>query len=187
MRRTSRTRRVLSFAAALTALVLSVQPVAAETVINETGRWGYYEVYDNQDFQRGANCFYETGTFDLDKITVRPPMVHGDYAQNTWIGWRFLIQRNAPPVDDNAFATIFKSTIQKDRANDQLPADAFVRRAWVAPENPTGFYRVRIVIFWYAPGSQTNVEGKAVVEYDWYKAKWSGNFYVNENHCLPDY
>ena len=35
--------------------------------------------------------------------------------------------------------------------------------------------------------SQTNVQGKAVVEYDWYKGKWGNNLYVNENDGLPDY
>lgn len=183
MRRSIRTLSV--FSGALMALTLAVLPVSASEVINETGRVGSYQVNDFEDLQRGANCTYEGTSFDLDDISVRAPLVHGDYNQMTWVGWRFMIQRDAPPID-GAFGTIFKSPIEKDRANDEFIAD-FSRRKWIAPENPTGQYRVLIKILWFEPGSQAAVEGSSLIRYEWYKAKHSGSSYVNMDLCLPHY
>lgn len=178
-------RTSVALSCALLALLLGVQPAAAAVVINETGRVGSYQLNDFEVGQRGANCIYETATFDLDEITIRAPFMHGDYHRMTWVGWEFRIQRDAPPFD-GAFGTIFKSSIQKARANDEFIAD-FSRRQWIAPENPTGQYRVLIKMYWYEPGSQTDAEGRSLARYEWYKAKWNGNTYVNMDLCLPDY
>jgi len=178
-------RTSVALSCALLALLLGVQPAAAAVIINETGRVGSYQLNDFQVGQRGANCTYESNSFDLDNISVRAPFVHGDYQQMTWVGWEFRIQRDAPPFD-GAFGTIFKSAIEKSRANDEFIAD-FSRRKWIAPENPTGQYRVLIKIYWYEPGSKTAAEGRTLARYEWYKAKHDADTYVNMDLCLPHY
>jgi hypothetical protein len=174
-------------ATVLAALVVGAQPAAAYDLISADGRTGYWEAYDTQAGMRGANCLYEAASFDLDRITIRPPQMHGDYPQLTWVGWRYIVQRNAPPVGDQQFTDHYTSSIVKDRADDEAIGD-FARRSWTAPESPTGQYRIRIVMLWYAPGSQSTVEGRVVLQYEWYKAKHGSDTpYVNQGYCLPNW
>jgi hypothetical protein len=167
-------RIVFVIAAAVLALAFGVQPALAATIISgPTGSTGDFDVFDTQLGLKGAKCVYEgSGDFELDKIKVRPPRVYGAYANKTWVGWRFKILRRAVNVD---WHTVYTSSIQKDRASNSIAADDFTWRTWFAPQNPTGAFKVRIVIFWYAPGTQTTKEGKVVVEYDWYRLKEMGN------------
>jgi hypothetical protein len=180
--------RATGFAVALTAVLLGAQPAAAETVLQAcAGECGNYEIDDSPAPKRGANCIYgKDATTELDRITIRPPTnVHGSHAQNTWVGWRFIIDQGiGESIPD--WNTYYTSPIQKDRANDAIPEDGFVRRTWVAPKKhpDTALYKVRIRIYWYEPGSQTIVEGKAHIEYDWYKAKFGGASYINEDYCV---
>ena len=181
-------RPMAALAGAMLAVVMAASPATAYVVVSQSGNISDYEIGDEQNGMRGANCLYETGSFDLDRITIRAPRnVHGDYSYKTWVGWRFYVQRDAHPVGTGGYSTIYTSSIQKDRADNAIPADDFTRRAWFASENPSGRYRVMIRIYWYAPGSQTNVQGTVLIRYEWYKAKWSGNFYVNQNWCNEDY
>ncbi len=183
MDKRSKIRVLLAISVAVATMVLAVQPVAAARILKEDGNWGYYELYDEMVGRKGANCIYETGSQDLDKITIRAPLMHGDYPQNTKVEWRFKIRRN-PPGPANPFSTIFTSSWQTDRANDAIPADDFTRRSWTAPESPTGFFQVLIEMRWWHGGS---VEGFVRAQYEWYKAKWSGISYVNNEYCLQDY
>jgi len=175
-------RRVFVVAATLLALSLVAQPALAETIVGgPTGNISDYEVYDMHPGEKGAHCLYEAGNYDLDRINVRPPQVHGDHSNKTWVGWRFRILRSTN--SGSSWNVVHTSSIQKDRANNAIPADGFTRRGWAAPENPTGWFLVRIQIFWYVPGSMTNVAGKVAIEYDWYKAKWSTFSYPQEAYC----
>jgi hypothetical protein len=80
------------------------------------------------------------------------------------------------------------STYQKALADDAIPAYAgngFSRRAWSAPNDPSGYrYRVVIDMRWKHNGV---VEGKLTVRYDWYKAKSGTNTYTNPNYLLASY
>lgn len=173
---------------ALTSVGLITLPVSAETVLTPcSGTCGYWEVYDGETGRKGANGFYGTSyPYELNKIAVRPPLMHGDHASNSKVSWRFKIQRK--PVNSGSWSTIFTSTYQTATANNSVPAYAghgFSRRTWSAPADPSGyFYRVAIDMRWKHNGS---VEGTLSLKYDWYKAKSGTNSYTNPDHLLASY
>lgn len=111
--------------------------------------------------------------------------MHGYYTNKTWVGWQFKVLRSTD--FGSTWHEYYASPIQKDKANDSIPADGFSRMAWVAPEHPTGYYLVRIHVWFYVPGSKTVSEGHAVVEYDNYKSKWNGVHHPSAEYCLQDY
>jgi hypothetical protein len=188
MRRASGVHLRLALVIGVVAAIAAVQPASAYVVVSQSGNISDYEIGDEQNGQRGANCIYETqGVGELNKITVRAPKnVHGDFNNNTWVGWRFRIQRSQVG-GGGPWSTYFTSSVQKDRANNAIPADGFTRRAWVAPEGVNRHWRVQIVIYWYEPGSQTNVRGNVVIRYEWYKAKKGTQVRIDEDRCLPQY
>ena len=186
----SQFRVVIALMFALTAVGALSSPAAAEIVLNQcTGTCGYWQVTDMQSGGKGAVCVYlKSNTApNLHEITVRPPLMHGNYPQKTKVGWRFKIQRS--PVS-GTFSTIYTSSWQTAKANDSIPAYAghgFSRRAWFAPSNPHGFFRVWVEMRWWNQ-SGSAVEGTARVQYLWYKAVQSGNTpYTDESYCLQDF
>ena len=177
----TRLRAVVGLSLSLSALLAFAAPTAALTeLIVCNGTCGYSEEYDTEVGRKGANCFYETGSIRLDRITVRPPLMHGNYQQDTKVEWRFKILHR-PPL--GSYSRIYTSSWQSARADDAMPAYAgngFSRRTWTAPEDPIGDYKVWVEERWWHGGS---VEGFRRVEYDWYKLKWSGNTRVEEDSC----
>ncbi|MEO7119222.1 MAG: hypothetical protein ABIZ34_09660, partial [Candidatus Limnocylindrales bacterium] len=120
---------------------------------------------------------------DLNKITVRPPQnVHGNYSNYTKVEWRFKVQRDA--MYSANWALIYTSSWQSDTANDQLPANGFSRRPWVAGENPSGRFRVLIEIRWWHNGS---IEGSVRERLQWYKQKGSMSTFEGMGYCNPNY
>jgi hypothetical protein len=159
--------------------MLSAQPVGAETPISETGTVGAYEFLDTHS-DYGGRCVYGANE-KLKKISIRAPQnVHGAYASNTWVGWQFKIRRS---VQHNSWQTIYTSSVQKDRANDAIPANDFTRRAWYLSGTPNGLYAVRVILLFYAPGSSTNVEGRVSVRYDYYTYLMGGPTDTNSSAC----
>lgn len=182
-----RLRLILALGLALSAAGAFALPAAAETVlVNCNGTCGYYEVKDTgPSGPKGAVCVYEKPGYDLDKITVRPPLMHGNYANKTKVAWRFKIRRAT--VGGGNFSTIYTSSWQTAMASNTNPVsagDGLSRRAWMAGENPNGFFDVWIELAWYHSGSQ---EGFARVEYDWYKALRGSASYTNNEYCLEEY
>lgn len=180
-------RFLTALAIALSSLAVIAAPVAAETVlVNCNGTCGYWEVYDTgPSGMKGAVCVYEKPGYDLDKMTIRPPLMHGNYSTKTKVGWRYKIRR--ADVNVGTFHTIYTSSWQTTLANDSIPArdgHGFARRAWTAPENPHGFFDVWVELGWWHNGSR---EGFARVEYDWYKAQRGSSSYTNNEYCLEDY
>lgn len=177
-----------ALALALTMLGGIALPVSAETVlVNCNGTCGYWEVKDTGPTgPKGAVCVYETGSsYDLDKITIRPPLMHGNYSTKTKVAWRFKVRR--ADVNVGTFHTIYTSSWQTATANDAIPVyegSGFSRRAWMAPEGPHGFFDIWTELAWYHNGSQ---EGFARVEYDWYKAMRGSSSYTDNEYCLEDY
>lgn len=183
----SRLRVVVALSFAISALGVVAAPAAAETVLVDcsTTKCGYYEVYDSGP-PYGANCKYETGSYDLDFMSARPPSMHGYYSYKTKVQWRFKILRQ-PPSSMVSWTTIYTSSYQSALANDAIPAYAgngFSRRTWNAPENPTGRFKMWIEMRWLRNG---NVEGIARVEYDWYKQLWNGNSYTAQDYCYNNF
>jgi hypothetical protein len=168
---------------AMAATALGVQPVAAARILKDTGTQGYYELYDEMGGPRGATCSYEQASHDLNVMRIKPPLMHGYYSNQTPVEWRFKIRRQAV-TPGATFNVIYTSPWQSDTANDAIPANGFTNRAWTAPENPHGRFQAVVELRWKHNGS---VEGFVRAQYEWYKAKWSGNSYENNEYCLEDY
>jgi hypothetical protein len=185
-------RRLLSaalgFSLALGTLLAVAQPVgAARILVDCTGTCGYYELYDEQTGKKGANCLYKSASpGELDAITVRPPLMHGNYPTKTKVEWRFRIRHKSSGGID-PFVKIYTSSWQSALADDAIPAypgHGFSRRAWNAPSSPAGFYQVVVELRWWHQGAK---EGFVRAQYEWYKAKRNGASYVNNEYCLPQY
>lgn len=178
-------RRAVVLAASVLALSLGAQPALAATQIKDTGRTGYSEVSEP-----GGVCRYRDGNSRLKFINVfYPSSVHGDYPPTqprTWVGWRFNVLRSTD--SGTTWNKIYTSPTQKDRANDAIPADGFTNMRWYASLNPSGWYKVRVVILFYAPGSQTNVEGKTIWESDSFWARKGNQTYMTAgSYCTGTY
>lgn len=187
-----RMRFVAALGFALVVGTFAAAPVAAETVLDMCsgpggGTCGYYQVDDSASGMKGAVCQYETGSYDLDWISVRPPLMHGPYSPKTKVQWKFNILRSK-----NFGATykgIYNSSWQTATANDAIPAydgSGFSRRYWYAADpNPTGYFKVRILLRW--KNSAGHVVGNAKIEYDNYQRKWNGSTAQATDHCLQDW
>jgi hypothetical protein len=66
-------------------------------------------------------------------------------------------------------------------------AAAFTNRTWAGPDNPTGKYRVLVVIRWYTPGSSSAIQGQVKLRDAYYESKWNGNAVISPDFCLQDY
>lgn len=184
-------RPALALGTTLLAVMLAAQPAAAYTEPVETGHVGEYELNDDETPLRGANCLYETGSFDLDKISIRGPHnVHSSDGlpinQKQKVGWRYIIQRQLPP-GTGTWSDYHQSSWVYKLVDGNTHPGQFARRTWTAPEAPTGQFRVLIRIKWVKPGTATKTWGTAKTRYEWYKSKWNGNSYVSQDRCLQDY
>ena len=163
-----RLRLLSAITFALVAVGTLAVPASAETYIQMcNGTCGYYEIGDSGP-PYGANCQYEDGSHHLDKISVRPPLMHGPYSQKTKVRWLFRVFRSTSM--GGSWSQIYQSTWQNAMANDAIPARAgsgFSRRTWTAPENPTGWFKVRMLMHWF--NASGNRVGIAAVELDYYK------------------
>ena len=94
---------------------------AAVILVDCTGTCGYYELHDDQTTERGANCLYQSANpGKLDQITVRPPLMHGNYPGKTKVEWRFRIRhkwRCRPLRED-----LLELVAGRAGKNDSIPA-----------------------------------------------------------------
>lgn len=178
-------RVALAVGLALLSALAAVQPAAAARILLDcTGDCADYELYDEMGSRHGANCLYETATpHELDKITVRPPQMHGlaTAPNDSKVEWRFKIRRDPPGA--GTLDVIHTSSWQTSVANDQEVAnagDGFSRRTWVAPENVSGLYHVVVELRWWRSGSP---RGLVRAQYEWYKAKLGGTSYSSSGDC----
>jgi hypothetical protein len=182
--------RSLGAALALSLMsAMAAGPAGAWELVSSTDPGLAYEIYDDQDDKRGANCLYESGSSDLDRITIRGPQnVHGVGPKLQWIGYRYIIQRDAPPTGDG-FVAIYKSPILYAKADDNENPRSWARRTWTAPETTSGDYRVLVVMFWYTRNSHASsaLTDKVVIRYEWYKQKWQATFDVDKDYCGAEY
>jgi hypothetical protein len=189
-----RSRFLVALGCALALGTFVAAPVSAETVLDMCsgpggGTCGYYEVYDMHPGSKGGICKYETGSYDLDWIQVRPPLMHGPYAGpgKTKVQWKFNILRSTN--FGGSYTGIYNSSWQTAMANDAIPAregSGFSWRTWNAPDpNPMGYFKVRILLRW--KNAAGNVVGNAKIEYDHYQRKWNGNSNHGSDYCLQDW
>ena len=184
-----RLRFIFALGLAMSAAGVLAVPAAAETILlNCSGTCGYWEVQDTgPSGGKGAVCKYETASYDLDFISVRPPSVHGPYSYKTKVQWQYKILRSTN--SGGSWPVYYTSSWQSAMANDAIPAYAgngFERRYWYAPDpNPTGWFKVRVFIRWQNSGG--SVIGNAKAEYDHYKGLWYGNSDYRMDHCIQDW
>lgn len=177
-----RIARLTPLLGAALALMVAAAPVAAEDLISQSGTYGKADIADFADGGgQGATCTYENNSSkELDTIKVRGPKVWGNASGKRWVGWRYVIQRATE--FEGAFSTYRTSSWVKAKASKTAPVQ-FATRTWTAPEDPTGFFRVRVQIRWYEPGSSTKVMGRMTLQDAWYKVKRGSKSAVHMGQC----
>jgi hypothetical protein len=158
---------------------------AATKLIPCSGTCGSYATYDQSGGPYGAVCTYETGSYDLDTIKVNPPRIYGPYNGATKVQWKFNVLRSTN--FGGSYKGIFNSTWQNGMASSKTAyAGGFTSRTWNAPDpNPTGWFKVRILLRW--KNAAGNTVGNAKVEYDYYQRKWNGNTNNTMDYCIQDW
>jgi hypothetical protein len=146
----------VSLSLALVALLAA--PTAAFEEKKSTGSVGSYEVPDAP----GAICIYEDnpgGAVDeLDKVRLKPVTVKGPSAQQTWVGFRYVLKANEKPFGDGVFKTVYKSPIAKAQAS--RAKGVTFKGKYLTQESHRSDFQVQLVFFYYEPGSKTKVAGK---------------------------
>ena len=105
-------------------------------------------------------------------LVCRENLGHLVTAQGTCSGWsakvRWLFRIFRSTNFGGSWSQIYQSTWQNAQANDAIPARAgsgFSRRTWIAPENPTGWFKVRILMHWFnASGNRVGVSMRELVD-----------------------
>jgi len=181
-------RIVLGVIFAVSAVSVMAAPAAAEVIVKAcVGNCGSYQVSDNDTGMPGAKCTYQNSyPYKLLNMSVRPPLMHGDYSTKTKVEWRFKVQRKN--VNGSKWLVTYTSSYQSAQASDSIPAyenHGFTRRTWNAPSNPSGYdYRVILELQWWHNGSK---EGYAKIRYSWYKEQRSGSSSSNlGSYCIPN-
>ena len=184
--------RAIGAAVPLTlALMMTAQPVAAG-VASTSGSPGQYTVTDTQT-NPGAHCFYPSASHannDLSKIKVSAPTM---FAKNStsgvdtqWVGWQFSIQHGTTVGSGPAgWTTYYKSSIVKAVARDNQAA-SFTTRTWIAGNHINRWWRVKVLMFWYKPGSKTKISGQVNWIIDYYKITYPpGPDTWSPTDCIP--
>jgi hypothetical protein len=179
-----RSRLSIALGLALIVGAFSAAPASAATVIDAcSGTCGTYSVTDKSGGPYGAICKYETGSYDLDWIKVSPPKMYGTSSSPRQVQWKFNILRSTN--FGGSYTGIFNSSWQTDTATSAAAANGFTSRTWYASDpNPTGYFKVRILLWWKNAGSGYS---KMKVEYDFYQRKWNGNSNPSTDYCLQDW
>ena len=147
------------------ALVLAAQPAAAFDETRNSGKTAEYTVNDSLA-QPGIGCRYEGASQVLDRIVIRKLWTHGPYARKSWVGFQYLIQRDAPPTGDG-FTTYYTSPIMKKRANQAEVA--FFSRRFEVPAAARGLFRVKLIIRYYKRGTSTVQVGRVAGTFEVYQ------------------
>lgn len=180
-------RRRLSVALGVVLVVgaFVAAPTSAATNIGPscTGTCGHYNTYDQSGGPYGAVCTYETGSYDLDKIKINPPRMWGPYDGSTKVQWKFNILRSG---NMSSYSNIYNGSWQSGMASNTSYATSFTTRTWYASDpNPTGWFKVRILLRWR--NSAGNIVGTAKVEYDYYQRKWGTSTSPSVDYCIQDW
>jgi len=187
----SRTRiRLVSMVGAALLAITAVAPASADTVKSTSGNPGAYQVNDQENVYNGVKCQYEThkegGAYRLDRLVVRKPYVHSYTSGQQWVGWRFIVKRDAN--FDNVYQEVYRSPIVKAKAS-QANIAPFSDRVWYAPESTSslkGNYKVWLVLFWYQKPGSTHQTGKVVTEIDYYGVRGGGQDTDRLNSCYRE-
>lgn len=156
-----------------------VGAVAAPTAVafeetSSNGTVGFYTVNDFND-RPGVACRYEDNAGatkdELDRIVIKPLWSHGPFATKSWVGFRFIVKANKPPLADGVFRTVYRSPIVKRKANQTEIAN--FSGSWRAPEGTRSEYQVKLRFIYYKKGSTSQAVGSASGNLEVYRHKLS--------------
>jgi hypothetical protein len=146
------------FSLSLALVALLAAPAAAFDEKASTGSVGTYDVPDDP----GVVCSYEDNpgghVDELDKLRIKPVTVKGPKAQQTWVGFRYILKANEKPFSDGVFKTVYKSPVAKAQASNS--SGVTFKGKYVTQETHRSDFQVQLVFYYYAPGSKTKVAGK---------------------------
>jgi len=181
----ARTRFTFALVFALLVGAFVAGTASAATVIGPScsGKCGSYTIYDKSGGPYGAVCTYETGSYDLDTIKINPPRMYGPYNGLTKVQWKFNILRSG---NMSSYSNIYNGSWQSSMASKSSYASGFTSRIWNASDpNPTGWFKVRILLRWR--DASNTIVGNAKVEYDYYQRKWNGSTSTTTDYCIQDW
>jgi len=169
----------------LLATVLAVQPAAAFTDLQHSGRYYVPEVMDDAGIP-GVVCQYKDNPGPsndrLERIKVKQFFTHAPYHHNAKVGFVLVIKRNAPPFGDGVFKPYAKVPIATGTANDQHVA--FLTASWTVPSGVAGQWRAFIRLVFYKPGGNV-VGGSYLGRLDAYQHKLGAVSYVDGDVGMP--
>ena len=182
-------RILIALSLAIAGSTLLAFPASAAEILNDcSGTCGEYQYGDDEPPpQYGANCIYETGSFDLDRMSARPPIVHGPFTSKSMVGWRMKVLRSNN--FGSSWTVEYKSGWDTAMASQSIAAYAgsgFARQTYTVPENPVGWRKIQVNIRWWNL-SGSSVVGRAKAEYNSYKRLWNGNSDAGTDHCIQDW
>jgi len=169
--------RLISGAAVATVLaVVGTVGASADTLLDHHGRTGTASLHDqNVNHQGGARCDYsfsDARNGGAATIRVRAPRVLARNrtagTDHQMVGWRVILQQSPDDINFGKWYTVSKSPVQKASATDTAKA-GFTPRTFNVPFNT--FVRAHVQVYWYTPGSSTDVQGwqlRSVDHYDRY-------------------
>ena len=145
----------------LTALLSSTHAIAQAAVpISESGTHGTYDITDTLATP-GARCRYEgtAGTWYLQGLHVRAPVIYGATAQLRSVGYRLLLQQRTA----DGWHTVQRGTLISGAADEgtaaTLTGSTVVRDVDVAPNSAR--YRAALNLVWWDANAQ--VEGRVIL------------------------
>ena len=139
-------RTIRSLGLLLTLALAGAIVAPAAVAFDETSSNGTVGLYTVNDFNGGPGvvCRYEDNAGaakdELDRIVVKPLWSHGPFATKSWVGFRFIVKANKPPLADGIFKTVYRSPIVKRKANQTEIAN--FSGSWRAPEGTRSEYQV---------------------------------------------
>jgi hypothetical protein len=163
-------------------LTASVAPAASALGYNDDPFKGTVGAFAGPAYPEVV-CRYDSAG-RLNSLTVRPLTLYGSHDQPTNVGFQFQI-REATLFQ--AGRLVYKSPIARQLASTTMPS-SFANRRHTVTESLEGTraYYVLPVMKFFAPGSRTTVEGKAVLIYDGYLQKMGDQSFWS-NACTFDF
>jgi hypothetical protein len=169
----------------LAALLMAAQPATAHAA-HTSGSPGNYVVTDTTS-NPGAQCIYPDiyqSDNDLAKIKIFAPKMYAKTGTQ-WVGWQYSIQHGDAPGSNASWITYYKSSHFKAQATTSQAA-SFSTKTWIAGNHINRFWRVKLLMFWYKPGSKTKISGQVNWIMDYYTVTYPPNPDTwNPDYCLP--
>ena len=178
---------------AVSALILSVAPVAAQPVSRApNGALEPQLTEPISGLKVKPSCRYEAiegGTFGwttarLRRIRVDPPSMWAMWARQK-VGWRFVVQRS---VDDAPWTVTYRSPLQKSTAFADRAA-SFTKMAVdvklpAVPDKADVAYQVILKLFWYRSDGTTKYKIREQI--DDYDAYVDGDYWFTDAPCAGE-